>query len=167
MKLKFFSRYTVLSAHVIVENLNWSHLFKVVKLLWKKTSWNQSISSNIRTVIGWSIGFSSTGKCFKGIYLITIFYLKWIDDQFFITIRLIFDLENNLCRFAEIWFGTYFYADFLLFLGNSGYIKLIHPSQLVMYTTMEGHHDYVSCLLFHPTEPTYLFSKCNCRTIFQ
>ncbi|CAC5421841.1 unnamed protein product [Mytilus coruscus] len=29
--------------------------------------------------------------------------------------------------------------------GNNGYIKLIHPSQFVMYATMEGHHDYVSC----------------------
>ncbi|XP_052075477.1 leucine-rich repeat and WD repeat-containing protein 1-like [Mytilus californianus] len=49
--------------------------------------------------------------------------------------------------------------------GNNGYIKLIHPSQFVMYATMEGHHDYVSCLLFHPEEPTHLFSGSKDRKI--
>lgn len=56
-------------------------------------------------------------------------------------------------------------TNILAVAGNNGYIKLIHPSQFVMYATMEGHHDYISCLLFHPTEPTYLFSGSKDRKI--
>ncbi|KAK3586404.1 hypothetical protein CHS0354_013108 [Potamilus streckersoni] len=42
--------------------------------------------------------------------------------------------------------------------GNNGLIKLFQPSQRVMFATMEGHRSYISCLTFHPEEPTQLFS---------
>lgn len=56
-------------------------------------------------------------------------------------------------------------TNILAVAGNNGYIKLIHPSQFVMYATLEGHHDYISCLMFHPEEPTYLFSGAKDRKI--
>ncbi|CAL1536154.1 unnamed protein product [Lymnaea stagnalis] len=37
-------------------------------------------------------------------------------------------------------------------------IKLIYPSQLLMYATIRGHKKYISCLLFHPTLTRLLFS---------
>ncbi|KAL3858336.1 hypothetical protein ACJMK2_012930 [Sinanodonta woodiana] len=42
--------------------------------------------------------------------------------------------------------------------GNNGHVKLFHPSQRVLFATMEGHRSYISCLCFHPEEPTQLFS---------
>lgn len=42
--------------------------------------------------------------------------------------------------------------------GQDGVIKLIHPTQLVMFGTLKGHKGYVSSLVFHPTRRNILFS---------
>lgn len=56
-------------------------------------------------------------------------------------------------------------TNLLAVAGQSADIKLIHPSQFVMYATLEGHRKYVSCLTFHPNHPTILFSGSNDRKI--
>ncbi|XP_078338442.1 leucine-rich repeat and WD repeat-containing protein 1-like isoform X2 [Crassostrea virginica] len=56
-------------------------------------------------------------------------------------------------------------TNLLAVAGQSADIKLIHPSQFVMYATLEGHRKYVSCLTFHPKHPTILFSGSNDRKI--
>ena len=43
--------------------------------------------------------------------------------------------------------------------GQDEVIKLIHPTQLVMFGTLNGHKGYVSSLVFHPDRPNILFSK--------
>ncbi|XP_060072685.1 leucine-rich repeat and WD repeat-containing protein 1-like [Ylistrum balloti] len=49
-------------------------------------------------------------------------------------------------------------TNILAVAGDACDVKLIHPSQLVMYATLEGHRRYISCLVFHPTYSTILFS---------
>ncbi|XP_021346667.1 leucine-rich repeat and WD repeat-containing protein 1-like [Mizuhopecten yessoensis] len=49
-------------------------------------------------------------------------------------------------------------TNILAVAGDACDVKLIHPSQLVMYATLEGHRRYISCLAFHPSYPTILFS---------
>ncbi|XP_041349722.1 leucine-rich repeat and WD repeat-containing protein 1-like [Gigantopelta aegis] len=49
-------------------------------------------------------------------------------------------------------------CNILAVAGEGRAIKLIHPSQLVMYGKLHGHKKYVSCLLFHPSMPHCLFS---------
>ncbi|XP_069135106.1 leucine-rich repeat and WD repeat-containing protein 1-like [Argopecten irradians] len=49
-------------------------------------------------------------------------------------------------------------TNILAVAGDACDVKLIHPSQLVMYAVLEGHRRYISCLAFHPSQPTILFS---------
>ncbi|XP_033748597.1 leucine-rich repeat and WD repeat-containing protein 1-like [Pecten maximus] len=49
-------------------------------------------------------------------------------------------------------------TNILAVAGDACDVKLIHPSQLVVYATLEGHRRYISCLAFHPTYSTVLFS---------
>ncbi|XP_061179671.1 leucine-rich repeat and WD repeat-containing protein 1-like [Saccostrea echinata] len=56
-------------------------------------------------------------------------------------------------------------TNLLAVAGQSADIKLIHPSQFMMYATLEGHRKYISCLTFHPKQPTILFSGSNDRKI--
>ena len=50
--------------------------------------------------------------------------------------------------------------------GHNGHIKLLHPEQLLCYKQLGSgrpnrscHLYYLSCLLFHPKNKTWLFSK--------
>ncbi|XP_059144712.1 leucine-rich repeat and WD repeat-containing protein 1-like [Physella acuta] len=49
-------------------------------------------------------------------------------------------------------------VNILAVAGEGAAIKLIYPSQLLMYATIRGHKKYISCLLFHPTLTRLLFS---------
>lgn len=46
-----------------------------------------------------------------------------------------------------------------IFAGFKSDILLIHPSQLVMYARIDAHRERINSLLFHPEQPTHLFSK--------
>ncbi|XP_064613003.1 leucine-rich repeat and WD repeat-containing protein 1-like [Liolophura sinensis] len=41
--------------------------------------------------------------------------------------------------------------------GEGEVIKLMHPSQLVVYAALKGHNKAIQSLLFHPEKPTHLF----------
>ncbi|XP_013379781.1 leucine-rich repeat and WD repeat-containing protein 1 isoform X2 [Lingula anatina] len=42
--------------------------------------------------------------------------------------------------------------------GKLGIVHLIHPAQHLCYAELKGHTKYISSLLVHPEEPTWLFS---------
>lgn len=55
---------------------------------------------------------------------------------------------------------------FFSYLGHNGHIKLLHPDQLVCYKQLGNGRPnraclsyYISCVMFHPTEKSWLFSK--------
>ncbi|KAK6184269.1 hypothetical protein SNE40_006770 [Patella caerulea] len=49
-------------------------------------------------------------------------------------------------------------CNILAVAGEGCRVKLLYPTQLVMYSTLTYHKKYISCLLFHSTKPNYLFS---------
>ncbi|KAH3891681.1 leucine-rich repeat and WD repeat-containing protein 1-like [Dreissena polymorpha] len=49
-------------------------------------------------------------------------------------------------------------ANILAVAGEDRQIKLIHPTQLVMFGCLSGHRGYISSLVFHPSRPEILFS---------
>lgn len=58
-----------------------------------------------------------------------------------------------------------YFTNILAVGGEAQEIKLLHPSQLVVYAGMTGHKKAISCLLFHPQNPTWLFSGSEDRRI--
>ncbi|KAH9525418.1 Leucine-rich repeats and WD repeat domain-containing protein 1 [Bulinus truncatus] len=57
-------------------------------------------------------------------------------------------------------------VNILAVAGEGGAVKLIYPSQLLMYATIRGHKKYISCLLFHPTLTRLLFSGSRDGFVF-
>ncbi|KAL5016524.1 hypothetical protein ScPMuIL_006113 [Solemya velum] len=49
--------------------------------------------------------------------------------------------------------------------GFKSDILLIHPSQLVMYARIDAHRERINSLLFHPEQPTHLFSASLDHTV--
>ncbi|XP_029652861.1 leucine-rich repeat and WD repeat-containing protein 1-like [Octopus sinensis] len=57
-------------------------------------------------------------------------------------------------------------TNILAVAGEGRRIKLLHPSQLVIYANITGHKKCITCLLFHPSRATWLFSGSDdCRII--
>ncbi|KAK3084445.1 hypothetical protein FSP39_013679 [Pinctada imbricata] len=75
------------------------------------------------------------------------------------------DLNKNECFYTLAWTTLSVEVsdkeentNILAVAGQTGEVKLLHPSQFVMYATLDGHRNYVSGLTFHPEQPTLLFS---------
>ncbi|BFZ18494.1 hypothetical protein BsWGS_21531 [Bradybaena similaris] len=57
-------------------------------------------------------------------------------------------------------------VNILAVAGEGAMVKLIYPSQLLMYAVIRGHKKYISCLLFHPTLTRLLFSGSRDGFVF-
>jgi len=49
--------------------------------------------------------------------------------------------------------------------GQQGDIKLLQPDQLLCIALLKGHKKHVNCLLFHTSNPCYLFSGSNDKSV--
>ena len=52
-----------------------------------------------------------------------------------------------------------------IFLLVQGDIKLLQPDQLLCIALLKGHKKHVNCLLFHTSNPCYLFSGSNDKSV--
>lgn len=57
-------------------------------------------------------------------------------------------------------------VNILAVAGEGAAIKLIYPSQLLMYAAIRGHKKYISCLMFHPSSTRLLFSGSRDGYVF-
>ena len=48
---------------------------------------------------------------------------------------------------------------------DQGDIKLLQPDQLLCIALLKGHKKHVNCLLFHSSNPSYLFSGSNDKSV--
>lgn len=87
------------------------------------------------------------------------------DENFYAMAWTTLEVTNKVTdKKAEQKTDSYF-TNILAVAGECQEIKLLHPSQLVVYAGMIGHKKAISCLLFHSQNPTWLFSGSEDRRI--
>ncbi|KAK7480066.1 hypothetical protein BaRGS_00028703 [Batillaria attramentaria] len=85
----------------------------------------------------------------------------FIDVTTGITMKRYKDTERGESFYTMAWTsleGDGKKVNILAVAGEGSSVKLIYPDQLVLYSVIQGHKKYISCLAFHPASPRLLLS---------